>query len=118
MSVLNDIMSSVVGVPVLFEQLGTSITYTAKGVAGVEITAIVGAEHREERETENGIEQYRVRDVTLSKADVADPQLNASVTIGSETWKVAPPMETMGSSVRFAVELPASVQRSTPGYRS
>ena len=94
-SLFDDLMAEL-GVPALMDHLadGTSITYTDGGGSATSCKAILYDEMTEEEETLDGIVRKRVREITVHTdaesawGGIADPQLAATVTIGSITYAV------------------------------
>ena len=65
-----------------------SVTYTAPGVAGVTIDAILMPEEKGEGTDGQGTEEIRRRSIIVQTAEVSDPKIGGTITVGSDTWRI------------------------------
>ncbi len=111
------------GRPVLLEQFGDAgqVTYTPTGGSAVELTAILGQKEEEEEDGLLGKELHRRRVIKISTdptspgGGVADPEVNASVVIGSVEYAIKEIEE--GALAVLHLERAGSAERTRPGYR-
>jgi len=72
----------------LLGAIETTVTYTPRNEAGVEVSARLGPVRTNEEFKEVGEETLYTRTCRISTDDVANPHGDATVTIGDETWAV------------------------------
>ena len=112
-----------VGLPVLMDQLGRSITYTPASGSPTSLTAIVGNEELKFEETQDGEQQRRVRDITICTdptgpyGGVASPANLDQVTFGSVVYVVKSIQSVSSGMVRLEAVRIGSHEKSRPDYR-
>lgn len=119
-----DSLMGEIGVPVLFENNGRSVTYTHPDSDDVTLTAIVTPEQAGELpDLHGGLKVRRVRWVTIStdptapEGGVASPRQDAAFTIGGESWKVQAIEMLSGSLARLRVVFIGMSEVTRPRYR-
>jgi hypothetical protein len=112
------------GSPGHFAFFGGTLTLTPKGAAPVVVTGVIGRERREDRDGSHGRRAFRVRDIRITNdptgpfGGVANPQMNATVTIAGEEWAVEKISGPVGGEYTVTVVREAVIQTSKPNYRS
>ncbi len=102
----------------LLPAFGRAVTYTtAAGVATSIDQAMVGPVEDVDEDAPDGRVLRQVREVSISTDDVADPQINATVTIDSVVYAVeAITSQTYAMSTLRVVRI-GSREKSRPEYR-
>lgn len=122
MTAFDDLFAEM-GLPLLKEQLGETVTYTPAGGENVELTAIVGPEETEETEDLEGITQRRVRQVTIATdpdgdwGGVAAPGTNDSLTIGGVEYAVEAIEAQSASLTQMRLVRRGVAEKARMGYR-
>ena len=111
------------GEPQLLSLNGRSVSYTPIGGSAVPLTAIVGAvEERDDPDDPHGRSSRRVRTISMSRdasgpfGGIADPGLNDTVVIDSETWAVETEISRTQSMVQLEVVRTMSYLKTRDGY--
>lgn len=102
--------------PGLLAHFGQSATYTPKGGSASSITAML--ELLDEEEDSDGQASNESARLTVSTADVSDPDKGDVVSIDGRSWTVSRIESIIGGLATLIVLRPVATSRARPGYRT
>jgi len=122
---LIDDMVSEAGLAIFHEALSDTVTYTPSGGVAVTVSAHVGEAQTDTSHSDDGERVRLRRNVVIGRdptdtvnGGVADPQLEDTVTIGSDVWIVAAIIARTTNMATLQVAREISSERSREGLRS